>query len=289
MKAAQSLAFGLAVFTPLVSAWPRWLPDVDALVVRQNDESSTAPAATETAAARTGATATPAATATGTAEETKTDGAKTTNLNTAKGSSETGTETGTGAKTGTKTGTSKSKSTAFDETDPQGSVVMITPAATAQSINLYKIGDYITWGWNYTNLQATPTAIDVLVSCSSMAQTWTLTQNMSFAQPASFTWDSSVQKTDASAPLRNDEYTLIIYDAESSVSATAAPGYLGVSNSFKFGMYLGQAYTPLNEWNCDVCSSAVPALDSKAIGMAVGMSMVTVASFTWFVTGLGMF
>lgn len=41
MKAVQSLALGLAVFTPLASAWPKWLPDVDALVVRQNDESST--------------------------------------------------------------------------------------------------------------------------------------------------------------------------------------------------------------------------------------------------------
>ncbi|TQN70832.1 hypothetical protein CSHISOI_04609 [Colletotrichum shisoi] len=286
MKAAQSLALGLAVFAPLAPAWPKWLPDVDALVVRQNDESS-APAATETPASRTGATATP--TATGTAEGTRTGGARTTNLNTAQGSTGTGAARGTQTGTGTRTGTGQSKSTAFDETDPQGAVVMITPAATAQSINLYKIGDFVTWGWNYTNLQATPTAIDVLVSCSSMAQTWTLTQNMSFAQPASFTWDSSVQKTDASAPLRNDEYTLIIYDAESSVSATAAAGYLGVSNSFKFGMYLPQEYNPLNEWNCAVCKSAAPSLNSKAIGMAVGMSMVTVASFTWFVAGLGMF
>ncbi|KAK6210160.1 hypothetical protein QIS74_11744 [Colletotrichum tabaci] len=286
MKAAQSLVLGLAVFAPLASAWPKWLPDVDALVVRQNDESS-APAATETPASRTGATATP--TATGTAEGTRTGGARTTNLNTAQGSTGTGTARGTQTGTGTRTGTGQSKSTAFDETDPQGSVVMITPAATAQSINLYKIGDFVTWGWNYTNLQATPTAIDVLVSCSSMAQTWTLTQNMSFAQPASFTWDSSVQKTDASAPLRNDEYTLVIYDAESSVSATAAAGYLGVSNSFKFGMYLPQEYKPLNEWNCAVCKSAAPSLNSKAIGMAMGMSMVTVASFTWFVAGLGMF
>ncbi|KAJ0164024.1 hypothetical protein CTA2_1914 [Colletotrichum tanaceti] len=286
MKAVRSLALGLAVFTPLASAWPKWLPDVDALVVRQNDESS-APAATETTASRTGAAATP--TATGTAEGTRTGGARTTNLNTAQGSTGTGTARGTQTGTGTRTGTGQSKPTAFDETDPQGSVVMITPAATAQSINLYKIGDFVTWGWNYTNLQATPTAIDVLVSCSSMAQTWTLTQNMSFAQPASFTWDSSVQKTDASAPLRNDEYTLVIYDAESSVSATAAPGYLGVSNSFKFGMYLPQEYKPLNEWNCAVCKSAAPSLNSKAVGMAVGMSMVTVASFTWFVVGLGMF
>ncbi|EFQ33283.1 hypothetical protein CGRA01v4_07011 [Colletotrichum graminicola] len=283
MKAVQSLALGLAALTPLASAWPRWLPDVDALVVRQNDESS-APAATQTPAPQSGATATP--TATGTAEGTETGGAKTTNLNTAnlntaKGSTETG--------SGTKTGTGKPGPTTFDDTDPPGSVVMITPAPMQQAINLYKIGDYVTWGWNYTNLQATPTAIDVLVSCSAMAQTWTLTQNMSFAQPASFTWDSSVQASDPSAPLRNDEYTLVIYDAESSVSATAAAGYLGVSNSFKFGMYLPQQYTPLSEWHCAVCKSSAPSLNNKAVGMAVGMSMITVASFTWFVTGLGMF
>ncbi|KAK2062519.1 hypothetical protein LY76DRAFT_589379 [Colletotrichum caudatum] len=278
MKAVQSLALGLAVLTPLASAWPKWLPDVDALVVRQNDESS-APAATETPAPKTGTIPTP--TTTETTAETKTGGAKTTNLNTAKGSTETG--------TGTKTGTGKPKPTTFDDTDPQGSVVMITPAPAQQAINLYKIGDYVTWGWNYTNLQATPTAIDVLVSCSAMAQTWTLTQNMSFAQPASFTWDSSVQASDPSAPLRNDEYTLIIYDAESSVSATAPAGYLGVSNTFKFGMYLPQQYTPLSDWNCAVCKSSAPSLNNKAVGMAVGMSMATVASFTWFVAGLGMF
>ncbi|KAF6843652.1 hypothetical protein CMUS01_01844 [Colletotrichum musicola] len=286
MKAVQTLAVGLAAFAPLASAWPKWLPEIDALVVRQNDETSSAGVLLETgaatntraASATTGPTATPA-----TAEATNTGGAKTTNLNTAKAPS----TTRTGSATGTETG--KAKATEFDETDPVGSVVMVEPAVTANSINLYKIGDYVTWKWNYTNVQATPTAIDVLVSCSDMAKTWTLTANMSWAEPASFTWDTKVQATDPSSGLRNAEYTLIIYDAESSVSATPSPGYLGVANSFKFGMYAPKDYQNLTEWICPSCKSAATTLDKQGITLAMGMSVVTVASFTWFVAGLGLF
>ena len=43
-----------------------------------------------------------------------------------------------------------------------------------------------------------------------------------------------------------ETYTLIIYDAASSISATPQAGYLGVYNQFTFGMYLGQPYTPLS-------------------------------------------
>ncbi|KAE9567675.1 hypothetical protein CGCF415_v011304 [Colletotrichum fructicola] len=280
MKAVHTLALGLAVFSPLASAWPQWLPDVDALVVRQNDESTAAATATQAASATTGAKATDT-----TADATNTGGAKTTNLNTAKVK----TGTNTGSATGTGTDATASSESTFDARDPVGSVVMVDPATTANSINLYKIGDYVTWKWNYTNVQATPTAVDVLISCSSRSQTWTLTQNMSWAEPASYTWDTSVQATDASAPLGNDAYTLIIYDAESSVTATAGAGYLGVSNALTFGMYQPQAYTPLSDFNCPTCDSAASALNSKAISMAVGMSIITVASFTWFVAGLGMF
>ncbi|KAF9875640.1 hypothetical protein CkaCkLH20_07021 [Colletotrichum karsti] len=283
MKAIQTLALGLAAFTPLASAWPKWLPDVDALVVRQNEETTAAATATQAASATAGAKAT-ATTADETA--TNTGGAKTTNLNTAK--IPTGTQTGTAKGTGTNT-ESDSSQTTFDARDPVGSVEMIEPARTAAAINLYKIGDYVTWKWNYTNVQSNPTAVDVLISCSSRTQAWTLTQNMSFVEPATYTWDTSVQATDPSAPLGNDEYTLIIYDAESQVTATAAAGFLGSSNALKFGMYKPQEYQPLNEWNCATCESAATALNAKPVDLAVAMSMLTIAGFTWFVAGLGVF
>ncbi|TEA13210.1 hypothetical protein C8034_v005030 [Colletotrichum sidae] len=280
MKAVRALALGLAAFSPLASAWPKWLPEIDALVVRQNeDAASSAASATEAETARTGAAPTQT---TAKATATESNAVKTGNLNTADG-----TARRTGTVTGTVTGTSKATAT-FDINDPSGGVKMIEPATAGGAINLYKIGDYVTWKWNYTDLQASPTAIDVLVSCSSLSQTWTLTQNMTFAQPASYTWDTSVQATDPAAPLRNAQYTLVIYDAASSVSATAVPGYLGVSNPLQFGMYSGLPYQNLSDWKCPGCESGASTVDNRALGMALGMSILTVASFTWFVAGAGM-
>lgn len=210
-----------------------------------------------------------------------------TNLNTGGLPSATGHD-GDGEKSNsTKTTSKSSKHTMFNEQDPAGSVVMVTPAAT-MGTQLYKIGDYVTWGWNYTNLQGPPTAVDVLVSCSKASNTWTLTQNMTFETEASYTWDTNkYQKTAIQSPLLTEEYTLVIYDAESSVSATGEAGYLAPFTGFTFGLYAPQAYTPLGEWKCVTCSAGVSDLDRRAIGAAVAMSVVTVLSFTWFVAGMG--
>ena len=84
----------------------------------------------------------------------------TTNLNTGGRPKSTGTDKDKSS--GTKTSKAP-KHTMFNEQDPAGSVVMITPAVTA-GLQLYRIDDHVTFGWNYTNLQGTPTAIDVLAS-----------------------------------------------------------------------------------------------------------------------------
>jgi hypothetical protein len=164
---------------------------------------------------------------------------------------------------------------------------MITPAATQQATNLYKIGETITWGWNYTNLQGTPTAVDVLVSIQSTA-TFTLTQNMTFATPQVYKWDTKQYEADnIGNPLLTDEYTLVIYDADGSPTQTAEAGYLAPFSGFKFGLYQPQAATPLSEWTCATCSAALGSTERRAIGMAAAMSVVTVLSFTWFVVGFG--
>ena len=175
----------------------------------------------------------------------------------------------------------------FDPNAAPGSVHMVTPAATAGSA-LYKIGDQVTWGWNYTDLQGKPTAIDVLVSCSKASATWTLTQNMTFATKGSYTWDTDAyQHTAIESPLLTEEYTLVIYDAESSISATAEPGYLAPFTGFTFGLYTPRPYTPLGEWKCATCSAGVSDMERRGLGVVLAMSLVTVLSFTWFVTGLG--
>jgi len=164
---------------------------------------------------------------------------------------------------------------------------MITPAIT-MGTQLYRIGEYVTWAWNYTNLQANPTAVDVVVSCPKATQTWTLTSNMTFQSQGSYTWDTNAQATAVQSPLLTEQYVLIIHDSDADITAVPSAGYLGTFNQFRFGMYKSQDYQPLDQWNCATCNTnaAVPGLDKRAVGLAVSMSLVTLLSFTWFVTGL---
>jgi len=102
------------------------------------------------------------------------------------------------------------------------------------------------------------------------------------------TWDTGAyQATAVGNPLLTQKYTLIIYDAESSISAQPQAGYLAAFNSYTFGMYTPQPYTPLNEFKCATCSGALSDMERRALGMVVGMGIITVLSFSWFVGGLG--
>lgn len=214
-----------------------------------------------------------------------------TNLNTGgitKTDSDSDSVTGTIRATGNSTRTRAPKKTTFDPQDPAGGVVMVTPAITAGT-QLYKISDYVTWGWNYTNLQANPTAIDLYIKCSKVPQPWTLTQNMSWAEVGSYTWDTAdFSAKQSETPLLTEQYTLVIADADGGISATPEAGYLAPYSGFSFGLYYKQNYQDTDEgWQCASCSGAVSGLDSRAVGVAVVMSAITVLSFTWFVAGFG--
>ncbi|KAI0841769.1 hypothetical protein F5Y06DRAFT_260395 [Hypoxylon sp. FL0890] len=287
MKGTRSLGHILTValaLAPLASAWPGWLPDVDTLVARQDDGSSTAEA-------------TPTSSATSSPTESSTDNQatssadsnqpQTTNLNTGQvTSAPTNTNSGSGT-TATGNSTTQTTHTSFNAQDGAGSVAMITPATTAGT-TLYRIGDPtpITWVWNYTSLQGTPSAIDVLVSCSTATATWTLTQNMTFEPTATFTWDTLKYSESAIAsPLLVAQYTLIVYDSDSSPDATAEAGYLAPFDGFQFGLYTARPYQDLGEWKCATCSGALGTADRQALGFVISMSIITILSFTWYVTG----
>lgn len=296
MKPSQSLghlAFALLSMSSVTSAFSWSLPNLDAVVVRRADSSKTAsvapeqttsPGADNTFNLNTGAQVTSSAT------DKTTD--KTTGKTTGKTSStgkNTGKTTATDKEgnTGTATNTAAATHTTFNPVDPAGGISMVIPATT-NIMELYKIGDFVTWKWNYTSLQATPTAVDVLASCSFATRTFTLTQNMTFQTLGSYTWDTGAyQSSNIASPLLTEEYTLIIYDADSSVSATAEAGYLDTYDGFTFGMYAPQSYTPLADgWTCATCSGALSETERRAIGFALTMSIITVLSFTWFVTGM---
>jgi len=294
----RQLAVAFLSLSPAVSAlaWPGFLPDVDALVVRQESdaESQTSPTPTasptrntnnnnddeETEESATGRTTTT------TGRNLNTATAPGAGMNTARPPDESE-ASGTNTRNGTRPTATKSE--IFDERLPPGNVVMLTPAPTERGPFLHKIGDYVTWGWNYTNLLGTPTAIDVMITRPAVSMTWTLTTNMSFHPTGgSYTWDTKAyQSANAARPLGTDNYNLIIKDSDGSVDERPPAGYLQAFVGHKFGLYQPAAYTPLDEWVCATCSAASSEQNGRALGAAVGMCVATVLSFTWFVGGLG--
>ncbi|RYP50535.1 hypothetical protein DL769_010938 [Monosporascus sp. CRB-8-3] len=281
----QLLTIAVAL-SPLASAWSNLLPDIDALVVRQDDTTTTAERTaeptrdndSEPTTTRDGDRTTTESPRPTDDETTTRRGPTTTNLNTG------------GTRTGTRTGSDSSEPTrtTFNPIDGAGSVVMVTPGLT-DGFQLYKIADPtpITWVWNYTQLQGTPTAIDVKISCSVASATWTLTQNMTFKSPATFTWDTDSFNTAGQDELLTEQYTLLVHDSDGSPTDQAEPGYLAPFDGFRFGLYEKGAYTPLSEWDCVTCSAANGDLDRKALGFAVSMSAITILTFTWYVAGFG--
>jgi len=265
----------LTTFTAAWPLWPRWLPDLDSLVARQNSGSGSS-----SVNGTTQQTTAPA------------EGGK---------SSETGGTTSTSKQTGTAqkttstvtnkatTTSKKSTSTTFDARFPVGGVSMISPAI-ASGAQYYKIGDLVTFAWNYTSLLATPTAVNILATCTANNALYTLAANQTVTGNATgvVTWDTGAyQSTALSAPLLTETYTLIIYDAASSISATPKAGFLATFEQYTFGMYVPQAYTPLGEYICVTCSGALSDMERRALGMVFGISIITVLSFTWFVGGTG--
>ncbi|KAK2784482.1 hypothetical protein FQN52_009154 [Onygenales sp. PD_12] len=212
-----------------------------------------------------------------TADETNTDTETITGTNT----KETGTNTNTKA---TKTST-KTKSIAPNA--PAGGILMVTPSPNSPA-TYYKIGyDTPTFAWNYTSLIATPSAIDVVAYCSKNDHYYTISANMTVEKTGRVEWDTKLKKTDV--PLLTEKYTLMVYDSSTDPTDIPDPGHLGSSNTFTFGMYTPQDYTPRTDFQCATCGAAMSTTDKQALKFVFGMATITVLSFTWFVAGLGIF
>ncbi len=123
---------------------------------------------------------------------------------------------------------------------------MITPPASLAALNqFYKVGDFVTFAWNYTSLSVSPKAIDIIATCSANQHTYTLATNQSVGETDAVTWDTGAYQKTATIPLLTESYTLIVYDAAKDVSAVAQAGHLG-AGQFRFAMYTPQPYTPLS-------------------------------------------
>lgn len=229
--------------------------------------------------------------------------AKTTAKSTGKVTSAASGKTASGV---TKTNT-KATATTFDARLPAGGISMMTPAV-ASGAQYYKIGDWVTFAWNYTSLSITPTAIDILATCTKNQATYTLAVNQTVGSTGYVLWDTGAYQSTATVPLLTETYTLIVHDADSSISAAPKAGYLAVASTYTFGMYVPQSYTPwagkynlflhmllskltISDYHCPTCSSGstLSATERQTLGFLFAMSTITVLSFTWFANGFGIF
>lgn len=165
---------------------------------------------------------------------------------------------------------------------------MVTPAVIAGP-QYFKIGDHVTFAWNYTSLSVTPSYIDVMASCGTNSQIYTISANQSIEATGAVTWDTGNYQASATVPLLTETYTLMIMDADQDISASPRAGYLGISDQYTFGMYVPQAYTPLNEFKCATCNAALSSHERQFLSLVLGMSAITILSFTWFAGGFGVF
>jgi hypothetical protein len=241
------------------------------LLGRQDDnkDASSSSQAAQSSAPRTSDKPTPTQ-----SNDDKDNESKTTNSAKASGSQ--------GSKT-----TGKPKTTSFDPRLPAGGVSMVTPNALAGD-QFYRVGNYITFAWNYTSLSVTPSAIDVLASCSANQATYTIAVNIS-AQETKVVWDTE-NTPDGQAPFLTEKYTLLIYDAESSVTAAPRAGYLGTFNQFTFGMYTPQPYVNWTDFQCANCvkNGALSQSEQMTLKVLLFTSGTTIASLLYFAHNFGL-
>ncbi|EXJ61189.1 uncharacterized protein A1O5_11981 [Cladophialophora psammophila CBS 110553] len=186
------------------------------------------------------------------------------------------------------TTTKSTKTTLIDPRLPPGGISLITPAAI-DGPQYYKVGDFVTFAWNYTSLSVTPSAIDVLASCALNQATYTISSNMSVQETGAITWDTGEMYATATNPFPVASYTLIIHDSSQDITDVPSAGFLAAFEQYVFGMYTPQAYTPLNEFKCATCNGAFSIHEKQALGVILTTSAITILSFTWFARGFGVF
>ncbi|KAF2235498.1 hypothetical protein EV356DRAFT_514310 [Viridothelium virens] len=302
----------LVSLSALSAAWPwgesswqdvKGVQGIEPLLYRRQDSSaspSPTPAPSSSASASSSSdSSSDSDSSTGSNSGSSTSGSQTgSQSGSQSGSSSSGSKSGSSSgssgssrPTGLKSSVS-SASQSFDPRLPAGGVAMVTPAPTAQT-TYYKIGDHVTFAWNYTSLSVTPHQIDVLATCTANNHLYTLSANMSVNPTDTIVWDTNAYQKHPpdGTSLLTETYTLVIHDAAQDVSATAAAGYLGTYEQFTFGMYSPQAYTPLDQYSCATCkvNAALTTTERQTLAVLLATGAITVLSFSWFATGFGLF
>ncbi|KAL4943138.1 hypothetical protein BDV06DRAFT_190734 [Aspergillus oleicola] len=278
----------LLLLAVLSTAWQLdGLVDHGQLVARQDDSNSDSSSDSSDSDSDTNTSADSATTgATATTDEPEETGSSTSSSDDSDETS-TASTTSTNSADESKTTSHSNKTTSVDARLPPGGISMLTPASS--STTYYKIDEELTFVWNYTSLSITPSAINVVASCSLNSATYTIASNVSVEETQTVKWDTGKFNANATAPLLTATYTLIVYDDSKDIDDTASAGELSSENRYYFGMYERQPYENLTDFVCATCNGALSSTEYMGLKLAVSMSLLTIASFTWFAGSFGVF
>lgn len=95
--------------------------------------------------------------------------------------------------------TTSSRSRKISPDAPPGGVQMRTPSVY-DGYQIYKIGDPVTFVWNYTSLQVTPTALNIQAFCTAGMQYFPIAMNVS-ADTTQAVWDTGIYQRTALSKL----------------------------------------------------------------------------------------
>jgi len=137
-------------------------------------------------------------------------------------------------------------STSIPQSAPAGILTITQPPQ--QSTSYFKIAQdqFITFGWNFSYILATPTHLTVSAVCEN-GNTYPVgpTDGIIPGTATSVVWDPySYQTSHPNLPLAQAKYTLEIW-GDGGPNAARAPGVLTPNSALQFALYTPQAYTPI--------------------------------------------
>ncbi|KAG2136540.1 uncharacterized protein EDB93DRAFT_783205 [Suillus bovinus] len=161
-----------------------------------------------------------------------------------------------------------------------GSLTITMPPI--QSNSYYKIApsEYVTFGWNFSSILVTPTALTVSAVANGNTYPIGPSDGVIPGTAQSVVWyPYGYQTANPSLPLVQASYTLHIW-AQGGPSAFPSPGYMEPNSELIFAMYTPQGYTPLaSGWQCAGCSGALPQLRiNSALPCVVAMIVIMLLS-----------
>ncbi|KAF8715304.1 hypothetical protein AX14_012630 [Amanita brunnescens Koide BX004] len=181
---------------------------------------------------------------------------------------------------------SSSSALVIPQSAPAGSVVITQPPQTATSYFKLAPSQTITFGWNFTDVLASPTSLTVSAACDN-GNTYAVgpTNGIIPGSATTVLWDLySYQQANPATPLVQGTYTLMMWD-DRGPNVPREPGYMVPNNALRFAIYTPQSYTGLGDgWQCTICSGSLSAYTSHPAfaGILTAFLIMILSGFSLF-------